>query len=794
MSVRVYDFAHKFGLTSKQVIEEANKHGIKVKVPSSAIDKITAEWFEQQLIAAGFKPVVEKPPETPTTEAPAASPTPGTDVPAVPAPEIATTVEPAVKPELLSLSPVITAPNATATPATMTPDHAAIIFTPGALHAPAAPAPKPTIAPERTVPIAPRAPLFRPGRAPTRISSHATGSRGAPTTEPGATPADVGKETPAAEPQTFEKSIHLKPPIIVKELAKQLSLKPFQLIHDLMEMNIFAAVNQAVDEEVARKICARHGFGFEVERRRTGDAPTQHPIKKPEPVLDEMQVRPPVVTILGHVDHGKTSLLDAIRKTNVVAGEAGGITQHIGAYTITIKSGGRDRRITFLDTPGHEAFTKMRARGANVTDIAVLVVGADDGVQPQTIESINHARAAKVPIIVALNKMDKPTSDPLKVKKQLQAQDLQPEEWGGQTIVCEVSALAKTGIDHLLEMIILQADMLDLKANAKTIATGTVIEAALESGRGPVATFLVRNGTLKVGQALIAGTHWGKVRAMTDQSGLRLKEAGPSTAVQVLGLSGVPEAGIEFKAMPNDKEVRALADERELTARAGRQATVRPRVTMETLFQQIADDQRKELKIVLKADVQGSLEAIGEALGKLPTDKINFTVIHAAVGNITESDALLASASDALIIGFHVRPEPGVNDLAAEEEVEIRLYSIIYELIDDARKVQEGLLEPVLKEIVIGHAEIRQVFELSKGVVAGCIVSDGRIIKNGRARLLRRNMKEYQGTIGTLRRFQDDVNEVRAGLECGIRLADFTDYETGDVIECYQIEKIAQKL
>ena len=801
MAVRVYDLAHKFQLSSKQIIEEAAKRGIKLKAPSSTLDKITAAWFEEQLIIAGFKPTAipsaeetkSKPiPKTPPP--PKESLIPPSEVHASPPAETKTEVfvEPALQnlhPESQTSKPI---------PAPLTPsDRPGIKFTPSAPSAPSLPTYKAPLPVSRPVPTAPKSPLFRPGRPMTRHSTHAARAHSSEGAETEVAPTPATKD-PVPEPQVFEKIIRLKPPIVVKDLALQLSLKPFQLIHELMEMNVFATLNQTIDEEIARQVCALHQLGFEVERREryaAVEVPTQ---KKSgvdaEDRAADLEVRPPVVTILGHVDHGKTSLLDAIRKTNVAAGEAVGITQHIGAYTITVKCGGHDNRITFLDTPGHEAFTKMRARGANVTDIAVLVVGADDGVMPQTIESINHARAAHVPILVALNKMDKPTADPLKVKKQLQEQGLAPEEWGGQTILCEVSAVTGNGIDHLLEMILLQAELMDLKANPKRKAKGNILEASLEQGRGPVATLLIRNGTLRVGDALIAGEHWGKIKAMYDQGGQRMKEAGPSTAVQLIGLSGVPEAGIDFTVLPNEKEARALAAERELVTREGRQAAVPPRVTLENLFEQIAAGQRKELKLVLKADVQGSLEAIVEALEKLPSDKIKFDFIHTAVGNITESDVLLASASEALIIGFHVRPEPGVNDLASREGVEIRLYTIIYELIEEAKNAKEGLLEPLIKEVIIGHAEVRQVFELSNGLVAGCIVSDGRIVKNARVRLLRRGMKEYLGSINALRRFQDDVNEVRAGLECGLRLVDFTDYKVGDVIECYQLEKVAQKL
>ncbi len=781
MSVRVYDLAKKFNLPSKQVLEEAQKRGIKAKVPSSAIDKITAEWFETELINAGFKVVDIPKPEPP----PPAPPPPTT----VEQPKIVVEPTPVVVPAPVAevLTPKPTVVIMPAAPAQPIPAASSGRFTPSAQPATTfKPVASPTRQPTVTVPTAPKPTFFRPGsRQTSRITNH------------GPTMSNVAESTPKPPAQQFEKTVRVKPPIVVKDLATVLGLKPFQLIQELMAMNVFANLTQTIDDDLARQVAARHQISLDIERRERGTSVVAAPKKlvvTDEDRPEDLLLRPPVVTIMGHVDHGKTSLLDRIRSSNVVAGEAGGITQHIGAYTISVKSGGQDRRITFLDTPGHEAFAKMRARGANITDIAVLVVGADDGVQPQTIESINHARAANVPIIVALNKIDKPNADAMRVKKQLQQHNLAAEDWGGQTIVCEVSATEGTGIDHLLEMILLQSDTMDLRANPKRKASGTIVEASLEPGRGPVSTFLIRNGTLHLSDALIAGLHWGKVRAMTDQSGQRLQEAAPSTAVEVIGLNGVPDAGVEFAVLSSDKEARDLAEERALAARATKQNAAVPRVTLENLFAQIAAGQQKELKIILKADMQGSAEAITESLGKLPTDKVRLTVIHAATGNITENDVLLASASNAVIVGFHIRPESGINDIAATEGVEIRLYTIIYELIEEMRKAQEGLLEPLLKEVVIGHAEIRQVFELSKGIVAGCVVTDGRIVKNGRVRLLRRGMKEYEGGIGTLRRFQDDTGEVRAGLECGLRLADFTDYKTGDVIECYTVEKVAQKL
>jgi len=499
---------------------------------------------------------------------------------------------------------------------------------------------------------------------------------------------------------------------------------------------------------------------------------------------------------MGHVDHGKTTLLDVIRKANVAAGEAGGITQHIGAYTISFPHPERKaelQQITFLDTPGHAAFSAMRARGANVTDLVVLVVAANDGVMPQTVEALNHARAANVPILVAVNKCDHPNANPLKVRQQLQAEGLVPDDWGGETIFVDVSALTKQGIDKLLEMILLQADLLELKANFDRRAKGNVIESGLAPG-GPTATVLVRKGTLRVGSVVICGQFWGRVRALINEEGNRLKEAGPSVAVKMLGLNGVPEAGLEFSAVEDEKNARALAEERGLAARDQSNESRAGKVTLETLFETMASSSSKVLKLVVKADAQGSVEAIVEALKKIEADNVSLEVIHSAVGTITESDVLLASASKGLILGFHTRIDNGVSDIAKREGVQIKLYAIIYELIDQVKEAMAGLLDPVLKEVVIGSAEVRKLFELSKGGnVAGCIVSGGRIVR-GKVRVMRRKGLIYEGVTQTLRRFQDEVNEVRAGMECGIRIEGFDDFQPGDTIECYTIEKVAPKL
>lgn len=617
---------------------------------------------------------------------------------------------------------------------------------------------------------------------------------------PPAPPAQPEAPAAAAEPSVAEpeaepqKIIHIKPPIIVKELASQLGLKPHQLIAELMALNIFANVNQTVEPDIATQICQKHGFVFEMERREKGGGVhkvEQVVVAPPPPVMakeEELKTRGPIITFMGHVDHGKTSLMDAIRKTRVAAGEAGGITQHIGAYTVDYKGS----RITFLDTPGHAAFTAMRARGAHVTDIVVLVVAADDGLMPQTIEAINHAKAAEhVKIMVALNKIDLPGANIDRVKKQLQEKDLSPEDWGGETIVVPVSATKGIGIDQLLENMAAQAEVMELKASPTATPRGTVIEAQVESGRGPTATVIVQMGTLKIGDPFICGDYGGKVKSLMDDSGKPIKEAGPSTPVKVLGFSGLPHAGDEFLVMESERSAKTLSEER-LVDRRTDKLSAPQRATLESLLE--AADGMKHLRIVLKCDAQGSLEALTGALGQIESKKIDLEIIHAGVGPISESDILLASASNAVVVGFNIKVESMAVNAAKREGVQVKLYSIIYELIDQMKEAMAGMLDPEHRETVIGHAEVKQIFKLSKGIVAGCLVTDGRIARTARARVLRKRQPVYDGGLSTLRRFQDDVKEVRVGLECGIKLGDFNEYQVGDIIECYQLEAVAQKL
>jgi translation initiation factor IF-2 len=627
-----------------------------------------------------------------------------------------------------------------------------------------------------------------------------TPALGAKADAQGAAPSAIvdGTIAPAAAPPEPElepqKIIHIKPPIIVKELATQLGLKPHQLIAELMTFNIFANINQTIEPDIASKICESHGFVLEKERREKGAGVhkiEQVVVAPPKPVIEkeeELKSRGPIITFMGHVDHGKTSLLDAIRKTRVTDSEAGGITQHIGAYSVDYKG----TKITFIDTPGHAAFTAMRARGANVTDIVVLVVAADDGLMPQTLEAISHAKAAPhVKIMVAINKVDLPSANIDRVKKQLQERDLAPEDWGGETIVCPVSATKGVGIDHLLEMMALQAEVLELKASPTATPRGTVIEAQVEAGRGPTATVIVQMGTLKIGDAFICGDYSGKVKSLLDDRGEPIKRAGPSTPVKVLGFTGLPNAGDEFLVMESERSAKTLSEERLQTKRADK-LTVPQRATLESLLE--ATEGKKILRIVLKCDAQGSVEALVGALKQIDSKKIDLEIIHAAVGPISESDILLASASNAVVIGFNIKVESMAVSAARREGVQVKLYSIIYELIDQIKEAMAGLLDPEHRETVIGHAEVKQVFQLSRGIVAGCLVTDGRVARVARARVLRKRQPVYDGGISTLRRFQDDVKEVRSGLECGIKLGDFSEYQVGDIIECYQLEQVAQKL
>ena len=853
MPVRIYDIAKKLGITSKEVIARAKDLGIaNAKVPSSSLDKITAEYLEQKIgggpepetaqapeeskesegiviVTAPEEPIEEEPsteepevsadeenvasdateassdvdadeehlaPETETELPPEADLAPETAIEPDTPETVAETVEAAVSTEPPASEEKISEAESDSEPASATPVEAKQVESPtlgakvGFIRLP-----KGTQGRSR-VPGKGRDKKDA-GRKGGKDSLLSDGKR--PLNRGGNdSPAQAAQPKPKYVARADAKLLTLKQPINVRDLAEVLNRKPFQLIADLMELNVFATVNQAIEEFIAKQVCAKHGFRFEIEKREKGAGVTR---QADEVSLDlddkesELITRPPVVTIMGHVDHGKTTLLDVIRKSNVVSGEAGGITQHIGAYTIHFPHPERKnelQQITFLDTPGHAAFSAMRARGANVTDLVILVVAANDGVKPQTIEALNHAKAARVPIIVAVNKTDLPGANPLNARQQLQDHGLVCEEWGGETIFVDVSALNMKGIDTLLEMVLLQSEILELQANPDRPAVGNVIESGIQQG-GPIATVLVRKGTLKVGDALICGTKWGRVKALINEDGKRLKVAEPSVAVRVLGLNGVPEAGLEFNVIPNEKQARKLAEDRADRSRI-EIAEKRNAVTLENLFDTLSSDMVKVLKVVVKADTQGSIEAIVDSLSKIDSKKVKLEVVHSAVGALTESDIMLASASNAVVIGFHTRLDTGVSEIAKRESVQIKLYSIIYELIDEIREAMAGLLDPVTKDHVNGSAEVRKVFNMSKGgQVAGCVISNGKF-ERGKGRVYRNGNMLYEGQIQSLRRFQDEVNEVRNGMECGIRFDHFNEFQEGDTIESYSLEHVAQEL
>ena len=795
MPVRIYEIAKKIGIPSKEVLAKAKELGIaNAKVASSTLDKITAEYLEEQI--AG-KPEPEAPAEEPQA---AAEPVIITAPVEEAAPQEAEAAEDSSEETSTEETEPATEEKATEdaepeVPAEEAEDQA-----------------EPAEEEEKDSDLGKKVGFIELGNMPVRPAvrerkkkkdkgkdkqekkPEKSGTAPEPTTVGG------GPRKPKYTAPADGTLIALKPPIIVRDLAEAMKRKPFQLIADLMSLNVFANVNQSIEEPIARDICAKNGFRFRLERRERGAGLVKATTKK-KVVLDsedkeeDLQLRAPVVTIMGHVDHGKTTLLDVIRHSNVTAGEAGGITQHIGAYTINVPHPENPKKleqITFLDTPGHAAFSAMRARGANVTDIVILVVGADDGVMPQTMEALSHAQAAEVPIIVAVNKIDHPSANPTMARTQLQEKGVVCEEWGGETIFVDVSALKNTNVDKLLEMVLLQAEVLELKANPNRSAVGNVVESAMEAG-GPTATLLVRKGTLKVGDIMVCGNYFGKARALIDHEGKRIKEAGPSSAVKVLGLNGVPEAGAEFNIVPNDKEARNICEDR-ITKERDESVARKRKMTLESLFSRTQADSDKTLKLIIKADTQGSVEAIVDSINKIESDKVQSEVVHSGVGSISESDATLASASDAVILGFHAKIDTGVGEVAKREGVQIKLYAIIYELIEEVKEAMAGLLDPLMKDVVTGQAEVRKIFELSKGGnVAGCAVTSGKLLR-GKMRVVRKGDLVYEGISHTLKRFKDEVNEVRSGMECGIRLDGFDDFQEGDIIECYTQEKVAQSL
>ena len=573
--------------------------------------------------------------------------------------------------------------------------------------------------------------------------------------------------------------------ISVGELASRMKRTAADVIKGLIKLGVMASISEVIDYDTAAIVAEEMGCKVEKEVHVTIE---EQLFDEHEDKEEELQPRDPVVVVMGHVDHGKTSLLDAIRKTKVIEGEAGGITQHIGAYRVEVDG----KPITFLDTPGHAAFTSMRARGAQVTDIAILVVAADDGVMPQTIEAINHAKAANVPIIVAVNKIDKQGANPDRVLQQLTEYELVPEEWGGQTIVCNISAKFGQGIDNLLEMVLLTAEMADLKANPNRKARGTVIEAKLDKGRGPVATLLVQNGTLHAGDTVIAGTSVGRVRAMTNDDGKKIESAGPSVPVEIIGLAEVPGAGDIFDAVDDEKMARELVEQRKDKEKEERNKLFH-KVTLDNLFDSIQQGEMKELNIIVKADVQGSVEAVRSSLEKLTNEEVRVRVIHGAVGAINESDVMLAAASGAIIVGFNVRPDRTATDSAAQQGVDMRMYRVIYDAIEEMEQAMKGMLEPKFKEVVLGHAEVRQVFKITgAGAVAGCYVQDGKIQRNAEVRVVRDGIVFHEGHLNTLKRFKDDVKEVATSYECGMSIENYNDIKEGDIIECFVMEEVKQ--
>ena len=599
----------------------------------------------------------------------------------------------------------------------------------------------------------------------------------------------VHHSTPGEVTKPRRKGFKLTPGMTVKEFAELIGQRPADIMRKLMDMGQMLTFNQTMNVDAAVIIAEENGIKIDVSMEKVGEELLDSVVQTEQEV--QLEPRPAVVTIMGHVDHGKTSLLDAIRKTKVAEGEAGGITQHIGAYTVAV----RGKQVTFLDTPGHEAFTAMRGRGAKITDIVILVVAADDGVMPQTIEAIHHAKAASVPIIVAINKIDKPGANSDRVKNALSEHGLISESWGGDTIMVEVSAKEKIGLDNLLEMILLQSEVLELKADPHRLAKGVVVEAKLERGRGPVATVLVQSGTLRVGDVFVVGIFSGRVRALITHTGSKVQEAGPSIPVEVAGLPGVPSAGDVFQVVKDERVAREIAEDR---ARKQRTADLSgsAKVTLDDLFAKIKEGSVKELALVIKSDVQGSAEALTSGVEKLATAAVKLRVIHSGVGGVTESDVLLAAASNAIVVGFNVRPEPKAGTLAEQQGVDIRLYTIIYDALAEIKAAMEGLLEPTLKERTLGRAEVRQVFTVSKaGVIAGSYVVDGTITRAAvGVRVIRDNVVVYEGKLGSLRRFKDDVREVQQGYECGISVENFNDIKAGDIVEAYAIDKIAAKL
>ncbi|MFA5975617.1 MAG: translation initiation factor IF-2 [Elusimicrobiota bacterium] len=737
--------------------------------PSPTLHKVSRELTRRVIPKAPPpKPKPVSPPEPPKPVEKAPVPAPA----ATPVPAVTPTPTPAALRKETPAPVKVSAPDKTPAEAPVSPKPIEKKKEPAKTE-PTATYKMPAPGPFKATPIRPSSPKH----AAPASSGTSSGVPVDPSTAKSA-PAD------AQAPAPVRTKVRIPEVLTVKDLAECLGTKPIDVIKKMLSLGTMVTINQQIDSDVATLAADALGFDIEII-----------PIMQEQVVEEEkedpakLKPRPPIVTIMGHVDHGKTSLLDTIRQTSVAAKEAGGITQHIGAYRVHTAKGD----VVFLDTPGHEAFTAMRARGAQATDIVVLVVAADDGVMPQTLEAIDHARAAGVPIMVAINKIDLPTANVERIKRDLSQHQLVSEEWGGKTIFVEVSAKKGTNIDKLLEMLSLETELLELKADPDRSAAGVIVEARLDPRRGALATLLIQKGTLHAGDIVVAGLAFGRVRALSDDRGTRLEQAGPATPVEILGLTGIPQAGERFIVMADEREARSLVERRQLVI--SEQIAKQRHVTLETLHERVADGKMRELKIIIKADVQGSVQALRDALDRMSTDEIRLNVIHAGVGGINETDVTLADASDAVIIGFNVRADAKSEEIARREDVDIRTYRIIYEAIADVRAAMEGLLEPEKQEIRIGRAEIRQVFKVSKGgTIGGSLVSDGQIVRGAKARLLRDNVVVHEGTIESLKRFKDDARDVDKGFECGIGLGNFQDIKQGDVVECYREETRARKL
>jgi len=822
--VKLMELAKELGVTSKELMVAAEEMGHKGLRAMSPLDTTLANALRVKLGRGRELPEEPKPkravrPKDPTEaaatdgapikkKAPTRSKKAAEVTLEEPPAEVkpaATIVKPKPVPETVAEPPLVAKRESEIAPepsvVTLAPEAPPAAAKPAAA-APAVPGvptkkPEPKIVPfrpiERPTPAPARptrqpTPPFAPPRVTTvlRPAPPAAPSRPAQPAAPAAArpAAAAAVETPPAPPAEVKRELVRVPEsVTVGELAEKMRRKSGEVIKALLELGVMATVNELLDPTAAKLVADKFNVDLEV-RSVEGEVVDEEDL---DPA--QLKLRPPVVTVMGHVDHGKTSLLDAVRKSKVAEKEFGGITQHIGAYQVETRHG----KVSFLDTPGHEAFTAMRARGAQATDIVILVVAADDGVMPQTIEAINHARAANVPIIVAVNKIDKPEADAERVKRELANQGLIPEEWGGQTIYVPTSAKKGTGIDQLLEMTALQSEILELKANPNRAARGVIIESRLDRGRGPVATVLIQNGTLKEGDAVVVGAHSGRIRALSDPSGKKVKSAGPSDPVEILGLSGVPAAGDVLVAVSDERKARQVATMRQDRDKLkGKTAT---RITLEGFQKQIQSGEVKELRLILKADVQGSVEALADALERLSTEEVKLKVIHSSVGAINESDVMLASASNAIVIGFNVKPETKAASQAQANGVDIRSYNVIYDAIDDLRAALAGMLAPEIRETTLGRAQVRQIFVISKlGPVCGSLVAEGKIVRNAKVRVRRGDEVVGEGTVGSLKRFKDDAREVLAGLECGIGVDGVTGIQPGDVLEVYTVEEVARTL